>query len=263
MTDTIRIPIGPSGKRVAWALIDGEDYERTIEHSWYLNPHGYAFAPKAVEGKSVFLHGFIVGRLDEGDKLHVDHWNRDKLDNRKRNLRVITCSENILNSERHDGREEKVSAVRRLRSNGATTKEAAKVVGVSTSAARLWTADFPSPELRGASGGATYRAVERGIYQRQYKTTGLVLPGLFVNDLNARTFRRFETLEEAQEYRASDVWRRPRSNSGHRALKTHCKRGHAYDADNTYADPRGYRQCRACNRIAAARYYQRTRLAAA
>ncbi len=32
------------------------------------------------------------------------------------------------------------------------------------------------------------------------------------------------------------------------AGKTHCKRGHAFDAANTYQKPSGGRQCRACER---------------
>lgn len=34
-------------------------------------------------------------------------------------------------------------------------------------------------------------------------------------------------------------------------LKTHCKRGHAYDAENTHVDAYGKRFCRACHRIVA------------
>jgi hypothetical protein len=31
-----------------------------------------------------------------------------------------------------------------------------------------------------------------------------------------------------------------------RARRTHCRHGHAYTPENTYLDPRGFRQCRAC-----------------
>lgn len=34
----------------------------------------------------------------------------------------------------------------------------------------------------------------------------------------------------------------------HAALKTHCPRGHPYDAANTYRSPRGERRCRECHR---------------
>lgn len=33
------------------------------------------------------------------------------------------------------------------------------------------------------------------------------------------------------------------------AIYTHCKHGHEYTAENTYTDPRGFRQCRTCSRI--------------
>lgn len=36
--------------------------------------------------------------------------------------------------------------------------------------------------------------------------------------------------------------------NGH-AIKTHCIRGHAFDDENTYVDPRGHRRCRACVRV--------------
>lgn len=45
---------------------------------------------------------------------------------------------------------------------------------------------------------------------------------------------------------AQDMLRKGRH---HNNAKTHCPRGHAYDAENTYTDPRiGARHCRACKR---------------
>ena len=45
------------------------------------------------------------------------------------------------------------------------------------------------------------------------------------------------------------------------ALRTHCKQGHEFTAENTYRMPRGprvgARHCRACNRAAVARYSAR------
>ena len=31
--------------------------------------------------------------------------------------------------------------------------------------------------------------------------------------------------------------------------KTHCPKGHPYEADNLYIDPKGYRRCRTCKAI--------------
>lgn len=41
---------------------------------------------------------------------------------------------------------------------------------------------------------------------------------------------------------------RSQSPSALRARQTHCKRGHAFDRINTYIDPLGRRNCRACGR---------------
>lgn len=38
----------------------------------------------------------------------------------------------------------------------------------------------------------------------------------------------------------------------HNTLKTHCPRGHAYEGDNVYVNPRGERHCRTCRREARA-----------
>jgi|SRR5690606_18642277 len=43
--------------------------------------------------------------------------------------------------------------------------------------------------------------------------------------------------------------------SGINSRKTHCKRGHAFDSDNTHLTPTGRRNCRACDR----EYYHRKR----
>lgn len=39
-----------------------------------------------------------------------------------------------------------------------------------------------------------------------------------------------------------------------RVLRSQCHRGHPYDSQNTHVDRRGRRQCRACSRLATARY---------
>ena len=43
--------------------------------------------------KQMPLHRFVMG-LEPGDKRQVDHINRDKKDNRRCNLRIVTSSEN-------------------------------------------------------------------------------------------------------------------------------------------------------------------------
>ena len=42
---------------------------------------------------------------------------------------------------------------------------------------------------------------------------------------------------------------RSQSEPANNARKTHCPHGHAYDAENTYVNPKGHRSCRECRRI--------------
>lgn len=65
----------------------------------------------------------------------------------------------------------------------------------------------------GASSRTTYRAVERGIYARFYQETLHQLPGFYVMNANTDKWVKFDTLAEAQKYRASDVWRKSRKKA--------------------------------------------------
>lgn len=72
------------------ALVDHEDYEYLSQWKWYFNG-GYA-----VRGcpKRILMHRLIAKTPDGFD---TDHINRNKLDNRKANLRVVSRSQNLLN----------------------------------------------------------------------------------------------------------------------------------------------------------------------
>jgi hypothetical protein len=67
------------------------DIFRTREYRWSLGSHGYAKSTKL--GST--LHRFLMGT---NAKLEVDHINRDKLDNRRKNLRFVTPQANCLNN---------------------------------------------------------------------------------------------------------------------------------------------------------------------
>ncbi len=76
----------------SFALIDCEDLERCLEYRWSINNDGYA---KRKEGKNViFLHNFILNLPPNSG---VDHANRDRLDNRKENLRIASRSQQVAN----------------------------------------------------------------------------------------------------------------------------------------------------------------------
>lgn len=71
-------------------LIDKEDYEVVSQFKWYIASHGYVRR----SSDKIYLHRFLMG---SPEKLTVDHINRNKLDNRKSNLRICTQKENNRN----------------------------------------------------------------------------------------------------------------------------------------------------------------------
>jgi hypothetical protein len=81
-----------NGKGVA--LVDDEDVALLPPSTWYLHNQGYAACAKRFGHQSTLLHR-IVMQAKRGDE--VDHINRNKLDCRKSNLRIVTRSQNNQN----------------------------------------------------------------------------------------------------------------------------------------------------------------------
>lgn len=70
---------------------DLSDFEMVKKYTWYKrNDSGYIYNMK----NRIYLHRFIMNCKDEEI---IDHINRNKLDNRKENLRVCTISKNNHN----------------------------------------------------------------------------------------------------------------------------------------------------------------------
>jgi hypothetical protein len=86
-----KVPIS-NGK---FAKVDDEDFELVSEFHWHMDGAGYARTNVWSENKKPRMHRLILNDVDT--ELHIDHINGDKLDNRKINLRVLTCSQNAMN----------------------------------------------------------------------------------------------------------------------------------------------------------------------
>ena len=85
------------GNLKAKTLIDADDLERVIAIRWHMSDK-YAQSSRP----EIKLHHFILDNIPKG--YEVDHVNRDKLDNRKSNLRLATRGQNARNMELPLGR---------------------------------------------------------------------------------------------------------------------------------------------------------------
>lgn len=73
------------------ALVD-DDFIKFIGLGWRLNLKGYVIRHSE---KTIKLHKAVTGEIKAGQV--VDHINRNKLDCRRANLRVVTAAENAQN----------------------------------------------------------------------------------------------------------------------------------------------------------------------
>lgn len=78
-------------------LIDDDDLSLVQKHSWWFTPQGYPCTKiRLANGKrrTVGMHRLILGDPESNS---IDHINRDKLDNRRCNIKACTDAENNKN----------------------------------------------------------------------------------------------------------------------------------------------------------------------
>lgn len=77
-------------------LLDIDDFRKIKFSGWHVSGFGYAYSNVG----NKLMHRIIVPTVEP---YVFDHVNRNKLDNRKRNLRVVTKSQNSLNMPLRSG----------------------------------------------------------------------------------------------------------------------------------------------------------------
>lgn len=85
----MKIIYGTKGEEI---FVSDEDYPLLSRHKWNVNMHGYART--SIGNVSVLMHKLIQ---PTPPGYVVDHINRNKLDNRRENLRVLHHSQNDFN----------------------------------------------------------------------------------------------------------------------------------------------------------------------
>lgn len=75
-------------------IIDKEDYDLVKDYCWNIDKHGYA--KTIINSKKYYLHRMIM-ECSTNDNIIVDHIDRDRTNNRKNNLRIVSASNNVIN----------------------------------------------------------------------------------------------------------------------------------------------------------------------
>lgn len=88
-------------------VIDKNDFDKIKDRAWHFASGNYISSTFYMEGntikKELYLHNLVMNRLQfpgKGANETVDHINRNGLDNRKENLRIITQTQQNLNQSK-------------------------------------------------------------------------------------------------------------------------------------------------------------------
>lgn len=86
-------------QQVYYTEVDQEDYERFVGFKWHLDSKGYVYRNKPDNGrrKPSRLHREIMGADDPA--ILIDHKDRNRLNNKRTNLRAATKAQNAMNSQ--------------------------------------------------------------------------------------------------------------------------------------------------------------------
>src|SRR3972149_7546049 len=83
-----------------FAMVDDEDYEWLNQWKWHYHSKGYAARSVKISKrvKLILMHRIIIKNCDS---FLIDHIDRNRLNNKKENLRICTRSENYFNAIKH------------------------------------------------------------------------------------------------------------------------------------------------------------------
>lgn len=81
--------------------VSEEDFAHLNQFDWAPDPKGYV--RRSVDNKTTFMHHEVLKRMgcEIPDGMEADHKDRNKFNNRRDNLRVVTRSVNSINRELH------------------------------------------------------------------------------------------------------------------------------------------------------------------
>ena len=88
--------VNKNGFITDYVVVDDRDYTKLSKLKWYKIRNGYAVHHSQKNGRQRFFYMHrLINKTPIG--MHTDHIDRNKLDNRKYNLRTVTTAENGWN----------------------------------------------------------------------------------------------------------------------------------------------------------------------
>ncbi|MEE0865522.1 MAG: HNH endonuclease signature motif containing protein [Clostridia bacterium] len=113
-------------KTKAIVLIDSEDVDKLKEYCFRMHNKGYIST--SIKGKTKYLHQIVYGKIEEG--FEIDHINRNKLDNRKCNLRKCKHIDNAHNRiKKNKFNQQGITKLKRLKTRPYHVRVANKHIG--------------------------------------------------------------------------------------------------------------------------------------
>lgn len=93
-----KIPLSKFGKNKGrfFAIVDDEDYAWLSKYNWHITGIG-RYPATYFKHRKIKMHNLIICKPENK---FIDHINRDKLDNRKSNLRLCTKHQNLCNRKK-------------------------------------------------------------------------------------------------------------------------------------------------------------------
>lgn len=95
------LPVWRGRDIIAFTKVDLNDYGILATRKWRLTAGGYVYWGGGGTG-TIYMSRLLLG-LEKGDKREADHKNRNKLDNRRENLRIVTRRQNCENKTKSKG----------------------------------------------------------------------------------------------------------------------------------------------------------------
>jgi hypothetical protein len=123
------------------ALVDAEDYEYLMQWNWHAHwdPSCNGYYARQ-NHSSISMHYLITG------KKHMDHKNRDGLDNRKRNLRDCSHEENCRNRKPRSDSRTGLKGVYWAKGDAAKGDKGSWAARIQINGKRIMLGRYPTPE---------------------------------------------------------------------------------------------------------------------